>query len=137
MLLCLFASNRCLEEKGVSVIVLFIIYVLLYIPTLSMYKVGCVKEPLLNTSYSTLVKDPLKVRMFKQGLNNTVNKNTLQLTAFIILVTCASILSFKPCSHRKYGHYKKNSNKAYHKSHTSNQTRPQKLSPKIPVWYSL
>ena len=122
------------KRTVLSVVVLFGISVLLHIPTLSLFKLGWVKEPKLNTSYLTvLVTDPLEVILFKQGLNDTINKNIIQVASFIILVTCAALLRFKLLESSKIRSQSNripDSNEASSKSHSSSHTGSQKLSPK-------
>ncbi|GFR72063.1 chemosensory receptor C [Elysia marginata] len=90
-----FKSVFTKKRTIISVVVLFCINVLIHIPVLTMYRLGWKTDPLTNKSYVGVVRDEPSLRNYKQGINDIINKNTLQVISFIVLVACAALLKFK------------------------------------------
>ncbi|GFR72067.1 LOW QUALITY PROTEIN: chemosensory receptor C [Elysia marginata] len=90
-----FKSVFTKKRTIISVIVLFCINVLIHIPVLTIYKLGWKTDPLTNESYVGVVKLEYEQHRLRQNINDIINKNTLQVISFIVLVTCAALLSFK------------------------------------------
>ena len=90
-----FKSVFTRKRTIISVVVLFCIDVLLHIPVLSIFTLKW-KRGKGNTTYLSvgLVGNRFDTA-YKQSLNDIINKNTLQAVAFITIITCAALLSFK------------------------------------------
>ena len=91
-----FKSVFTTKRTVISVIVLFCIDVLLHIPVLSILALKWKTDAQRNITYLSVgfVGNRFD-RAFKQSLNDIINKNTLQAVAFITIITCAALLSFK------------------------------------------
>ncbi|GFR72059.1 chemosensory receptor C [Elysia marginata] len=90
-----FKSVFTKKRTIIAVGVLFCINVLIHIPVLTIFRLGLKIDPLTNKSYVGVVREGGSLETYKQRLNDTINKNTLQVISFIVLVACAALLSFK------------------------------------------
>ncbi|KAK3787627.1 hypothetical protein RRG08_034329 [Elysia crispata] len=91
-----FKSVFTKKRTVISVIVLFCINVLLHIPVLSIQTIKWKTDAQRNITYLSVgLVGNIYDTAFKQSLNDFINKNTLQAVAFITIITCAALLSFK------------------------------------------
>ena len=90
-----FKSVFTTKRTVVSVIILFTINVLLHIPVLTIFKLTWKTDPVSNTTFLSVVGDSLDVHLYKQSINDIINKNTLQVISFIVLVSCTFLLRYK------------------------------------------
>ena len=88
-----FKSVFTKSRTVIAVILLFCVNALLHIPVLSLNYLRRTTNPLTNTSYLALVRDP------KQGalerINDALNKNAIAGTSFNVMIACTVLLSFK------------------------------------------
>ncbi|GFS10832.1 chemosensory receptor C [Elysia marginata] len=73
---------------------LFCASVLLHLPMLTQFRLGWVKDPKTNTTSLSVVRD-FSVQVYKQKLNDIINKNTIPWISFITMVVCVVLLSLK------------------------------------------
>ena len=75
-----------------AAVIIFILTVLLRIPVLTVHSIGFKLNPQTNQSYAYLKKDGSLIKVF---INDVLNRTSLPWVAFIIMVACVVILSFK------------------------------------------
>ena len=90
-----FKSVFTTKRTVFSVIVLFCADVLLHVPVLTIFKLRWKTDPMTNTTFLAVVGESRDVCLYKQSLNDIINKNTLQVISFITMVTCTILLKFK------------------------------------------
>ncbi|RUS84751.1 hypothetical protein EGW08_007493 [Elysia chlorotica] len=83
------------KRTVISVIVIFIANLLLHIPVLSIHRLSWALDAAKNSTYLVLVRGSWDEYVFKQSLNDIINKNTLQVISFIILVASTIVLRYK------------------------------------------
>ena len=120
-----FTKNRTVT----AVCILFCVDVLLYIPVLSISRLGWRKDPVTNISYLSVVSDSNSLKLRKMRINDVLNRNFLAWTSFIAIIVCAALLSFKLFESSKI---RSLPSTASGSGESSNQRRApkQKLSPK-------
>ena len=87
-----FKSMFTKSRTIITVFCVFISTILLRIPVLTMHSIGIKLNPLTNKSYAYLVKHDAATKTL---VNDTLNRTSLPWIAFIIMVACVVILSFK------------------------------------------
>ena len=119
-----------LKRTVFSIIVLFCVDILLHIPVLSIYKLKWKTDQLRNTTFLTVVGESRDVYYYKRGLNDIINKNTLQVISFIILVLCTILLSYKLYESSKVRSKPASVTGSSKEKDGSNQKKPHELSAK-------
>ena len=119
-----------LKRTVFSIIVLFCIDILLHIPVLSMYKLKWKTDHVRNMTFLTVVGESRDVYYYKRGLNDIINKNTLQVISFIILVTCTILLRYKLYESSKVRSKPASVTRSGEGKYSSNQKKPHELSAK-------
>ena len=89
-----FKSVFTKSRTVIAVILLFCVNVLLHLPVLSMNYLRRNTNPLTNSSYLTLVRDPAEQDPLIK-INDALNKNAIAGTSFIVMIACTVLLGFK------------------------------------------
>ena len=89
-----FKSMLTVKRTVVAILILFRSDLLLYLPMLTVFRLGWVRDPLTNRSSLSLVRDSA-VRAAKQNINDILNKNSIPWVTFIVMITSVALLIFK------------------------------------------
>ena len=124
-----FKSVFTKSRTVIAVCILFCVDVLLYIPVLSISRLGWRKDPVTNASYLSVISDDDSLKLSKMRINDVLNRNFLAWTSFIVIIVCAALLSFKLFESSKI---RSLPSRASDSTGSFNQPRApkQKLSPK-------
>ena len=125
-----FKSIFTTKRTVLSIIVLFFGDVLLHVPVLTMFKLQWKTDAVRNTTFLAVVGDSRDVYRFKQSLNDIINKNTLQVISFIILVSCTILLRYKLYESSKVRSKLASVTGSGEGKDGSNQKKPHELSSK-------
>ena len=128
-----FKSVFTVKRTVAALLVLFCSDVLLHLPMLTAYRLGWVRDPSTNKSSLSLVKDSWEVLLYKQKINDTLNKNVIPWVTFIIMIASVALLSFKLFESSKVRSSAYNAPNTDDKPCNSSETKPtnsHKLSPK-------
>ena len=90
-----FKSVFTKSRTVIAVCILFCVDVLLYIPVLSISRLGWRKDPVTNASYLSVISDDDSLKFSKMRINDALNRNFLAWTTYIVMIVCAALLSFK------------------------------------------
>ena len=123
-----FKSVFTRKRTIIAVFVLFIINVLLHIPVLTIFKLRWKTDHVKNSTFLSVERDS---RLhYKLGLNDIINKNTLQVISFIILVSCTILLRYKLYESSKVRSKPASVTGSGEGKDGSNQKKPHELSSK-------
>ena len=90
-----FKSVFTLKRTAVALLVLLCSDVLLHLPMLTVFRLGWVRDPSMNTTSLSLLRDSFTLHVYKQKINDILNENSIPWVTFIIMVASVALLSFK------------------------------------------
>ena len=128
-----FKSVFTVKTTVAAVLILFCLDVLFHLPMLTAFRLGWVRDPSTNTTSLSLVRDSFTVQVYKQKINDIINKNLIPFVTFIFMIASVALLSFKlfESSKVRSRHYSEPSTKDIpSRSVGAKQTPSHKLSPK-------
>ena len=124
-----FKSVFTVKRTVAALLVLFLLDVLLHLPILTVFRLGWVRDPSTNTTSLSLVSDSFAMHVYKQKINDVLNKNSIPWVTFIIAVSSVALLSFKLFESSKV-RSSSTGNNTSSTDDTQKQTHSHKLSSK-------
>ena len=128
-----FKSAFTVKRTVAVLLALFCADVLVHLPMLTAFRLGWVRDPSTNTSSLSLMEYNWEELLYKQRINDILNKNVIPWVTFVIMISSVALLSFKlfESSKVRSSSYKAPSiSEKLGNSSVPNQTNLHKLSPK-------